>query len=458
MRQAMSLTSNVERAGIVMHVRINAKPAHYSGDRWSLKKWKLLRDWMEPAFRNIEGNTGVIVAWGQEHLQAFFEFDTAAAVDTAIALHELTLNTRPGAQHPIQLAVAVTRGEVELARWQPSKSGREGMTSAPHGMLGDAVARARRLADAAVPGALLIDASALQDISLGYLNSRVGRQRGWGGHDYLAPVRELRNDPDELPTVYYELKWSGEELMAPPEVGSTTPGSVRRRGALSNWISPDQASIEGEDGEIFWTTRHHLVGEPEIEAGQRVYFVAAPNRPTGRPRTAGAVLALGAVVTGKVVKVFESRRYAFVKVLDREGVEQEIFLHADDNEWPLTVGDPVRFTVGENVRGAVAVGARVLDAELVDGLIENLSDLTEHTGNVVKGSGVPTFELFYEALNSMEWSLTDEGELSLPHILMNPGMMEKLLEWTPEQEAAMDDLRRRKKEELLARRRRQRLS
>lgn len=363
MRQAMSLTSNAEHAGIVIHARINAKPAHHSGDRWSPKKWKLLRDWLEPAFRNIEGNYGVIVAWGQEYLQAFFEFDTAAAVDTAIALHELAFNTRPEAQHAIQLAIAVTRGEVELASWQPTKGGRQAMTSAPHGILGDAVARARRLADAAVPGALLIDPSALQDISLGYLKSRVGRQRGWAGNDYLAPVRELRNDPDELPTVYYELKWSGEELMAPPEAGSTTPDSVRRRGALSRWNSTHEASIQAEDGEIFWTTRNHLVGEPDIEAGQRVYFVAAPNRTTGRPLTAGAVLALGAVVTGKVVKVFESRRYAFVKVLDREGVEQEIFLHADDNDWPLMVGDPVRFTVGENVRGAVAVGATVLDTE-----------------------------------------------------------------------------------------------
>lgn len=359
----MSLTSQAEHAAIVIHARISAKPAHHSGDRWSPKKWKLLRDWIEAAFANIEGNHGVVVAWGHEHLQAFFEFDTGAAVDTAIALHELALETRPGAEHPIHLAVAVTRGEVELASWPPAEPGHKAVISAPNGILGDAAARARRLADLAAPGALLIDPSALQDISLSYLKSRVGRQRGWAGGDYLAPIRELRSTPDELPTVYCELMWSGEELMAHPEGGATMPGSGRRRGALSQWISAHKASIQAEDGEIFWTNRDHLIGESEIAAGQRVYFVAAPPRTPGRPLTAAAVLALGAVATGKVVKVFESRRYAFVKVVDREGIEQEVFLHADDNGWPLEVGDPVRFTVGENVRGAVAMGATVLDPE-----------------------------------------------------------------------------------------------
>lgn len=61
---------------------------------------------------------------------------------------------------------------------------------------------------------------------------------------------------------------------------------------------------------------------------------------------------------------------------------------------------------------------------LVGGLIENVSEMAEHTGNVVKGSGVPTFELFYEALSSMEWSLTDDGELSMPQIVMHPDMVE----------------------------------
>jgi hypothetical protein len=100
-----------------------------------------------------------------------------------------------------------------------------------------------------------------------------------------------------------------------------------------------------------------------------------------------------------------------------------------------------------------------LRKDLAKGFYENISTVTEATGNVVDVSGELTFETLYEAMDQMEWTLTDEGELSVPSIIMHPSMVEKLraLE-TPETLAAMDELKARKYEEALARRRRRRLS
>lgn len=99
-----------------------------------------------------------------------------------------------------------------------------------------------------------------------------------------------------------------------------------------------------------------------------------------------------------------------------------------------------------------------LGRQLVGMLITSLEKVTESTGNVVKTGGKFTFEHFYEMLDKIEWSLTEDDELSLPELVMNPESVKNLPEMTPEQEAAMDELKRRKHEELLARRRSRRLS
>ncbi len=95
---------------------------------------------------------------------------------------------------------------------------------------------------------------------------------------------------------------------------------------------------------------------------------------------------------------------------------------------------------------------------LVRMVVRTVDQVTESTGNVVKGEGEFTFELFYEALDKMEWSLTPDGDLSIPTLVMHPDMVEKLPDLTPEQESALEALKRRKHRELLAGRRSRRLS
>jgi hypothetical protein len=103
-------------------------------------------------------------------------------------------------------------------------------------------------------------------------------------------------------------------------------------------------------------------------------------------------------------------------------------------------------------------GSDELASELMKMVIATVTRVTEATGNVVTSSGGVTFEAFYEALDGMEWSLTEDDELSLPTLVMHPDMVKKLPALTPDQEQALNELERRKVEELLARRRRRRLS
>jgi hypothetical protein len=104
--------------------------------------------------------------------------------------------------------------------------------------------------------------------------------------------------------------------------------------------------------------------------------------------------------------------------------------------------------------------AEDLRKDLAQGFFENINTITEATGNVVDARGELTFEKLYELMDKMEWGLTDDGELSLPSFIVPPSMnLEKLraLE-TPENLAAMEELKARKYEEALARRPRRRLS
>lgn len=87
-----------------------------------------------------------------------------------------------------------------------------------------------------------------------------------------------------------------------------------------------------------------------------------------------------------------------------------------------------------------------------------LNVITNATGNVLEAKGPPTFESIYEGLEKMEWSLTDDDDLSMPTIVLSPEAMAALPPETDEQRALMEQLRQRKLRELLARRRRRRLS
>ncbi len=103
--------------------------------------------------------------------------------------------------------------------------------------------------------------------------------------------------------------------------------------------------------------------------------------------------------------------------------------------------------------------SKELAEKLVGMFLKTVGAVTESTGNVVNAEGQPlTFELIYEMLDKIEYTLDDDDELEMPSMVMHPNMMKKLPKPTPEQEAAIEELKQRKREELLAQRRRRRLS
>jgi hypothetical protein len=132
--------------------------------------------------------------------------------------------------------------------------------------------------------------------------------------------------------------------------------------------------------------------------------------------------------------------------------------------------EPVGFEMGwepdDVLKGNFAALLLQLDSasqelaeKLVGVFVKTMGDVTESTGNVVNAEGSPpTFELIYEMLDKIEYSLDDDDELQMPSMIMHPDMVKKLPTLTPEQETALEELRQQKQEELLAKLRRRRLS
>ena len=158
------------------------------------------------------------------------------------------------------------------------------------------------------------------------------------------------------------------------------------------------------------------------------------------------------------IEVEKQSTTAASRIRSREGVDVDLPERKVGFEF-ITSFEMVRSADYGEFAGKVYKAAEALRKDLAEGFFENIGTITEATGNVVDAGGELTFETLYELMDKMEWTLTDEGELSMPSLILNPALVEKLqaLE-TPETHAAMEALKARKYEEALARRRRRRLS
>lgn len=99
-----------------------------------------------------------------------------------------------------------------------------------------------------------------------------------------------------------------------------------------------------------------------------------------------------------------------------------------------------------------------LSKRLATMMFSTLDKVTEATGNVVDAGGKLTFDTFYEMLDTLEWDLTDEGELAVPSLVLHPDTVKHLPSETPETRERIEQLKQRKYEEALARRGSRRLS
>src|ERR1700683_1841414 len=127
--------------------------------------------------------------------------------------------------------------------------------------------------------------------------------------------------------------------------------------------------------------------------------------------------------------------------------------------------EPLGFELGvkaEDVRDGNFEVLQVKLVEAADGyakqlakmLYGHLDKITTATGNTFDAGGrPPSFEMVYEMLDKIEWTLDENDELSTPSLVMSPGAAAKFPKATPEQEKMIEELKARKLEELLAKRR-----
>ena len=116
----------------------------------------------------------------------------------------------------------------------------------------------------------------------------------------------------------------------------------------------------------------------------------------------------------------------------------------------------------ERLYEAMYESADSMAEQLVGHFVESMGKVTEGTGNVTDAAGRPFgFDVLYEALENLEFSVDENDELVMPSLLMHPTQAEKLRDLPPltdEQQRKLDELKERKRKEALARRRRRRLS
>lgn len=116
----------------------------------------------------------------------------------------------------------------------------------------------------------------------------------------------------------------------------------------------------------------------------------------------------------------------------------------------------------ERLYEAMYESADSMAEQLVGHFVERMNKVTEGTGNVTDAGGRPFgFEVLYEALERLDFSVDENDALVMPSLVMHPTQAAKLRDLPPlssEQQRKLDELKERKKEEALARRRRRRLS
>jgi hypothetical protein len=158
-----------------------------------------------------------------------------------------------------------------------------------------------------------------------------------------------------------------------------------------------------------------------------------------------------------------------IKVVPMKSTVSSVVETRDDMALDLPA-EPIGFELGvkaEDVRDGNFEALQVKLVEAAEGYAEQLSKMlygsldkiTTATGNTTDAEGQPfSFEMLYETLDKIEWTLDENDELSTPSLVMHPDMASKLPQPTPEQVKMIEELKARKLEELLARRRRRRLS
>lgn len=124
------------------------------------------------------------------------------------------------------------------------------------------------------------------------------------------------------------------------------------------------------------------------------------------------------------------------------------------HEWTVSIEDVAAFNL-EQFLADLHDLADSMGSQMVRGILEHISAVTDEYGNTIDASGRDFFDVFAEALETIEMTFDEHGRPNLA-IVLNPDTAEKLRDKrpTPEQEGRINATLQRRKEEWLASRRR----
>jgi hypothetical protein len=131
---------------------------------------------------------------------------------------------------------------------------------------------------------------------------------------------------------------------------------------------------------------------------------------------------------------------------------------------PMESSATVTFSIPEAIDGdfsdvlaAVADTAEQFVGSLMPKVFEHISEICDATGNVVSGEGRSFWDAMLETLETISISFDEDGNPSLPSIVMHPDMADKLGEPPPGHQDRCNEIIARRRDEWMAGRRTRRL-
>lgn len=225
---------------------------------------------------------------------AVFSFDQGGASDAlnaAIRMQEASL--RHGELGGTRCAIGIALG---TTRTTEASNG---------GLIGAGAATARRLAEAANPGAVFVDIDTVAAANLLVVSSHVGRLQGRTHHDYVGPVGHLPAAPGAHTITFVELVWDerphGVRTDALHDLAwwqnrPSRPEDPWRSGTVRSWNEGRQHGFIVCDNEFFYFDDRFIVTTVPPPVGSMVWFHARPPLIAGKSRLAVTVLEEGGVV------------------------------------------------------------------------------------------------------------------------------------------------------------------
>jgi hypothetical protein len=216
---------------------------------------------------------------------SFDQRDASDAINAAIRIQEASL--LHGETGGTRCAIGIALGTTRTA--QASKGG----------LVGQAAATARRLAEAANPGAVFIDIDTIAAANLLDVHSQVGELHRRTHHDYLGPVGHLPSGHAGHTITFVELVWDERPHGLRPDalhdlawwhqrsVGPTDPWC---RGIVRSWNDARQHGFIVSDNEFFYFDDRFIVDTDPPPVGSEVWFHPRPPLIAGKSRLAVTVL------------------------------------------------------------------------------------------------------------------------------------------------------------------------